>query len=100
MSQGTVSINAYESPLGYETISAATMASAATLQSIKDNAKFVILQADGGDLYFRDDGTAPTTSSGMRLKDGVMFVYTGPLAKLKFIIVLSSTGKLNVSYYG
>ena len=55
-----------------------------------------LFQASGGDIRWRDDGTAPTTSVGMLLADGETFLYTGNPGAVQ---VISAAGEVNVTYY-
>lgn len=58
----------------------------------------VFIVAEGNDIRWRDDGTAPTASVGMILIRNNVLSYDGDLKKIKFI--QSGAGaKLNVSYY-
>lgn len=58
----------------------------------------VILKAEGAAIRWRDDGVAPTASTGMPLAVGVEMVYHGPLSKLQFI-EQSASATLNASFY-
>lgn len=49
-------------------------------------------------VRWRDDGTDPTTTVGMRILAGQQLQYTGDLAAIKFISE-SGSPKLNVSVY-
>ena len=58
-----------------------------------------LLQAESQPIRWRDDGTDPTASVGMRLTPGSdPWPYGGSLAAIKFIEEAAS-GKLNCSYY-
>lgn len=62
---------------------------------------FAFLQPDDGVVYFRDDGTDPTGTQGVKLLSGERFPYTGDLSKVK--VIAATTGgatKLNVYYIG
>lgn len=83
---------------GYQQITAGTLA-AATALTIPSNATFALLQAENGDLRWRDDGTAPTGSVGMILYSGTTIELAGDLSTIKFIELTSQSGILNVSYY-
>lgn len=60
----------------------------------------VLLQAEGQNIRWTDDGTVPTATLGTILYVGAdPFPYSGDLSRLKFIQV-AATATLNVSYYG
>ena len=67
------------------------------LPSTPVSAAYAYIQADGGDLRWRDDGTDPTSSVGMLIMDGEDLWYTGDLHTIRFIAV--TTANLHVSYY-
>ena len=102
--QGTVSINAFNDPNGFTEIAAATIAAAAAgliagdLGLITDNTKMAVIQPNGGDVYWRDDGTDPTAIKGMLLTDGSVLQYTGKMNKIKFIKA-AGTPKVDASFY-
>lgn len=50
-------------------------------------------------VTWRDDGTAPTASTGVQLDPGEWLEYEGNLFALKFIRVGASDGELHVAYY-
>jgi hypothetical protein len=58
-----------------------------------------IIQCNGGNVRWRDDGTAPTASVGMTLASGAELDYTGDFANLQFILS-SGTPILDISLYG
>lgn len=82
-------------PLGYEQLTGLTSAKALTGQS---GARFCLIEVEGADVRWRDDGTSPTASVGMVIKADGGIVYSADPSKLKFIEV-SATAKVNVSYY-
>lgn len=49
-------------------------------------------------VRWRDDGTAPTATVGMRLAPGAQLEYDGDLSAIQFIEEAASA-KINVSYY-
>ncbi len=59
-----------------------------------------IIRVTAANVYWRDDGTAPTTTIGMPLlsTDTVPLEYTGDLSAIQFIAV-SGSPVLDVSYY-
>ena len=96
---GGSGIPAGATPLGYQQISAATLATAQKL-TIPTGATFAIVQAVGGNLVWRDDGTAPTAAGvGMQLASGASLPVGGDLATIQFILATGQTGVLNASYY-
>lgn len=85
-------------PLGYQQISATTLASATNL-SPPDGARVADIQVDTATVRYRDDGTAPTTAIGIQLFNGLApLSYSGNLAAIQFIAV-SGSPVLNVTYY-
>lgn len=64
------------------------------------NARVVQLCIDSNQVRYRDDGTAPTTSTGMPWVQSLTpcFPYSGNLTAIQFIAVSTST-TLSVSYY-
>ena len=66
--------------------------------TIPSAAWFALVQPQGCDVNWRDDGTAPTTTVGMKLTDGTTLKYDARLASIK-VIARSGSGTLNVSYY-
>ena len=59
-----------------------------------------LVQAEGGDIRWRADGTAPTTTVGMLIRDGESMIVTGirAIAAMKFIAA-GAAGAVNVSYW-
>jgi hypothetical protein len=57
-----------------------------------------LIQAEGADVRWADDGTTPTASLGMIIPNGVVLEYEGDLSKIK-LIQAAASAKLNVSYY-
>lgn len=82
-------------PLGFQQLT--SLATAATL-TVPGGAKLALLQAEGADVRWRDDGTEPTATVGMVLAVGTVLLYTGDLAALR-AIEAAAGAKLNVSYY-
>lgn len=82
---------------GYEQV---TGLSAAKGLTVPTGTTWALIQAEGQNVRWRDDGTNPTASVGMRLLVGEELTYTGSsLASLKFIEEAASA-KLNVTYFG
>ncbi len=100
--QGQATIVAYRRPLGYQQISAATLAAStgftlpATIAGLP--VAYAVVQCNGGNVRWRDDGTAPTSSVGMTLPAGSELDYSGEMGAIRFIL---STGApiLDVMYY-
>lgn len=95
---GTVSIKEFTQVTGFETVAAAILVASSPLAAIPALTKVAYIQADGGNIRYRDDGSVPTALIGMLLPDTGILEYTGDLSKLRFILA-SGTPKLNVSYY-
>jgi len=57
-----------------------------------------LIQPEGGDMRWCDDGTVPTAAIGMILKDGIVLEYEGNLETFQFIRTVAGV-KLNVLYY-
>lgn len=95
--QGTVSIKAFEKPLGFEEVPNATLA-APTKLNPPSHTKVAYIQIEGGAVRYRDDGTDPAVGTGMLLQDGAVLEYSSDLSALTFIEE-SGAPKLNVSYY-
>ena len=53
---------------------------------------------ENANVRYRDDGTAPTASSGMPVTAGSCFAYSGPLSVVQFIAQAGSP-ILDVSFY-
>lgn len=89
-------------PLGYCQIAAVTLAASTPLSScsggIPAGATMAVLQSETAPIRYRDDGTAPTSSSGMLLVNGAGVFYPGTLSKLRFIAA-SGSPVLNVAFY-
>lgn len=83
-------------PLGYQQIG--TVSSAIGL-TVPMGALVALIQAESQDVRWRDDGTNPTSTSGMTIAAGTILPYTGNLSAIKFIEAAASA-KVSVSYYG
>lgn len=81
-----------------------SLSSAAPLTSSKyasNGARYALIECDhtaNKYIRWRDDGTAPTATTGISLAPGEKLVYDGNLADIRFIEE-SASAKLNVSYY-
>jgi hypothetical protein len=70
-------------PLGYQQISAATLASATNL-TVPTGAVLAIIRCETANVRWRDDGTAPTASVGMPMTPtDEPFRYTANLAAIR-----------------
>lgn len=85
-----------ETPLGYAQLP--SLSAATALSSIPAGATRAVLQAEGQNVRWRDDGTNPSSTTGMLIFAGQLVEYAGALASIKFIEVAGGA-KLNVSYY-
>jgi hypothetical protein len=94
-------------PLGYAqyslVASSVTLATAAG-GTIPAGATYVLIQlgvgGTGVTARFRDDGTAPTTTVGFPLLQGVQFLYeSNPLSALQLIGTAAGPTELNLSFY-
>jgi len=82
-------------PLGYQHLAP----TAATGLTPPAGAAFALISISTAIVYYRDDGTAPTTSAGggVPLPAGTLLEYMSRFDKIQFI---SATGLVDVSYYG
>lgn len=86
---------------GYQQVTSLSSAAGLTVPVIPGNAEsanYAVIQCESQVVRWRDDGTNPTTTVGMRLSPGQTLNYDGDLSRLKFIEEAASA-KLNVSYY-
>jgi len=69
--------------------------------NVPRSATYAYIQAQGGDIRWRDDGTDPTSLVGHILADGDDHWYTGDLRKFAFIREdsVTATTDVSVSYY-
>ncbi len=89
--------------LGYGqlTCSASTLLSSISVggtAGIPRGATQALIQCTGAAVRWRDDGTAPTTTTGNSLAVGATMIFTGDLYALRFIQV-ASTAVVDVSFY-
>lgn len=94
-------ISGSRTPLGYQQILTATLASATAL-TVPARGLYAVIQCEGtfctDSVRWRDDGVNPTSSVGMILAGGQELDFSGDLATIKFIVG-SGAPILNVSYY-
>lgn len=64
--------------------------------TVPAGARAALIQAEGADVRYRDDGGTVDASTGILLSAGASIFYTGDLSALTF----AGTGTLNVLYYG
>lgn len=84
-------------PLGYEKLTGLSAATA--LQSVPALANFALIQIEGQAVRYRDDGTNPTLTNGMRMGAGAVLEYDGDLRRIKFI-ELAASATAHILYYG
>lgn len=101
--QGQSTITGYRRPLGYQQISAATLAASTPLTlptSIGGMpVAYAMIQNNGtGAVRWRDDGTAPTATVGMLLPNGSELDYFGEMTAIQFI-VSAAVPILDIAYY-
>lgn len=102
--QGTVSVKAFQKPLGQDEITA--LNAATTIQAgltkraaIPTYTNTAYIQAEGGNVRYSDDAANPPTAAfGTLLVDGAQLEYSGDLSLLK-VIKASGAPKLNISFY-
>ena len=89
-------------PLGWQQLSAATLATATSL-TVPAGAMMAVVSVNptATAVRYRDDGTAPTATTGVVIP-GASYpnvVYTGDLTRIQFIL---STGApiVDILYYG
>ena len=84
-------------PVGYVQQS---VSAAAGLSSIPSDANKAIIQPETGDIRYRDDGTAPTSSVGMYLfADNTLTIESLAMLNAIQLIAVSGTVTVNISYY-
>lgn len=100
---GTPIIGGGATPLGYQQISAATLATATKL-TVPTGAVVAYVSVDTAAVRWRDDGTAPTTAIGMQIigtatLSPVVAFAGASMTAVQFILVGAGAPLLNVSYY-
>jgi hypothetical protein len=76
-----------------------TLTTSAQTLTVPTGATSATLSVTGGLAIYRDDGTAPTATSGLTLPVGV-WNYSGPLAAIQFILPTGVSGTVvTVAYY-
>lgn len=84
-----------QSNQGYQQLAVSTAASALSVPLLANLAVFC---ATGQNARMRDDGTAPTASTGLPLYVGIPFTYDGELGKVK-MIAETGTATVEILYY-
>ncbi len=94
--------------IGYQSFTSSALASAVGCstnlltdgQGNKANACFLSSYATTGAVRFRDDGTSPTASTGLRIVPAAQpFLYQGDVSRLRFINEgYGSHASLEISY--
>lgn len=82
-------------PLGYQQITVLSSAAGLTVPAGAQRAR---IQAETQAVRWRDDGTNPTSTAGLRIAAAGELWYEGDLSAIKFIEEAASA-KLNVAYY-
>lgn len=89
-------IDGFLQPAGY--VQLASLGTSTSLTGIPTGVLITLIQAEGDDLRWRDDGTDPTAAIGMLLADGQTLVYNGNPSEIE-IIETTGSGIANVSFY-
>jgi len=82
-------------PNGYEQI---TSLSSSVSLTVPDKTVLAIIQPTGQNVRWRDDGTDPTSTVGMRLVANDILFYAGKMGEIEFIQE-SASAVLIVTYY-
>ncbi len=85
-------------PILFQQIVATGLLTATGLPNVPDGTKLAMIQVTGQNLRWRDDGTNPTATVGMRLVANDILVYSGVMSAIKFIEETTSA-VLNITYY-
>lgn len=95
-------IPGYLRPCGYQQILAATLAASTgfTLPTVINGQPvlFAVVQCNSGNVRWRDDGTAPTSTVGLTLAAGAELDYSAEMTAIRFI-VSSGSPILDIAYY-
>lgn len=88
-------------PLAFQNVSVtSTAAVGLSIPTSASNARLVQLCIDSNQLRYRDDGTAPTTTTGMPWVQSLTpcWPYSGNLSAIQFIAISTST-TLSMTFY-
>lgn len=87
-------------PLGYCQLAISSAVKINTCSGgIPAKAAAIIVIDETANTRWRDDGTAPTTSTGMLFASGTVLTYMGDLTNIQFVAV-SGSPVLDISFYG
>ena len=86
-------------PLGTQNFAATSLATAQAL-TVPAGTSVILLRPAGQSVRFRDDGTNPTSTTGMTIPAGELFQYTGATPTTIRIIETAVSATLDVLYYG
>lgn len=87
--------------LAHEQLTSLSTATSLTSSKYAGAVSYCIIECDhtaNKYVRYRDDGTAPTATTGISIAPGEKLIYDGNFADLQFIEE-SASAKLNVSYY-
>ena len=86
-------------PLGYKKITGLSVVKTlADGAAIPASACYALLYVETQDVRWRDDGTNPTATDGVKLVKDKEFMYKGNLAAIKFL-ELAASAVLHVTFY-
>lgn len=83
---------------GFSQLTSLSSSTALTIPTQQNEPTYAIIQCESQVVRWRDDGTAPTASVGMRLTVGAELRYDGDLKAIRFIEEAASA-KLDISFY-
>lgn len=69
-----------------------------TDDAVPEGALFALVQAEGGDVRYRDDGTDATADIGMLIPDGQNCWYCG--TDLSAVSLFGDGTTINIAFYG
>lgn len=82
-------------PLGYQKVTGLSTVKTLTVPA---RCRSVMLKCETQSVRWRDDGTNPTATDGFGLDAGEEFLYTGKVAKLRFLEVTAGA-VLHAGFY-
>lgn len=93
----TTTLESWGSCVGFQSLAVTNTAQALTVPA---GAEIAVMTVETNHVMWRDDGTDPTASVGIRLlTTDQPFVYRGPLKAFK-VIEVTGAPILNIAYYG